>query len=814
MWKRFVFIGILLSLTSCVYYNTFYNAKQNFKLAEENQRRSKLTQNKTDNITPNRAAPPKEPSISLNDKNLYKTAIDRANKVILYHPDSKYVNDALWLIGKSRFNMGEYVAADKKFRELIAQFPKSKFIDDSYFYIGMSQFWLKKYPLAIEAFHNVLDLKKSPYKDDAAFMIAYIDYLSGNFNSSITSFEEMLKNYGGSDSAAAAQYFIAVSNDSLNKFNAALEAFGKVKSYGPSHELFFEAYYAYGTTALRADSINLGMSIFGKLAREERYFDKSSIIRLKLAEGQYRQGNTDEAISEYLKIAEQFPKTEQSTEAFYRLGLIYQERLSDLEKAKDYYNKATQEKRDSEFRNKALARSAQITKLETYRSKLGLDVSKESSDSVSASPDSAADSTATAETEQAASVDSISSVATRDSLESLNHMGPAFQTMLGINGRHSVAGYRQESALPEEITEQSEIPVVDSLNNPEQPEPEQSQTDSTVVSDDIEIMFLLAELYHHDLNLPDSALHEYQHLAQTYPQSEYAPRALLASAYIYTDKGDTANAQLMYQKLIDQYPSTNQAAYAITKVEGESIPSEYDVKGMYEQAENEYFINNDPQAAMKMFEHIETAFPNSEYAIKSAYARAWLMEQIHTEEGDSTAYMAYADIADNYPETAYAKDARIRMGLEKKITSQPNKQKREQQTSTGQQDSLSKAKADSISSTLPPAPPVLDSIAFLYPEELLNEGHREKGTIIFKVKLDLFGSIIEHEQLGTSGNSTIDSVAVNTLLKTRFDMSELNDLSLLNGYFRYDIRFEPPKDWEDRFEHADPLDPYNQSERR
>ena len=130
------------------------------------------------------------------------------------------------------------------------------------------------------------------------------------------------------------------------------------------------------------------MRIFDDLSRQERYFTRSSIIRLKLAEGMNLSGKNEDAIKEYLKITEQFPKTEQSTEAYYYLGLIYQNNIYDLASAKDYFNKATQEKRDSPFRNLAIARAAQITKLENYREKLKKDSrASPPGDSLSSPPD-------------------------------------------------------------------------------------------------------------------------------------------------------------------------------------------------------------------------------------------------------------------------------------------------------------------------------------------------------------------------------------------------------------------------------------------
>jgi TolA-binding protein len=805
MWKSLTFILILLIFTSCVYYNTFYNAQQEFKTAEKNQANSTNNRSAQNDIIPNRAAPPKEPSISVNDRTLYKSAIEKAEKVTKHHSDSKYYDDALWLVGKARFNMTEFVSAKNNFNILIEKNPDSKYADDAYYYIGMSQFWLKNYEEARVAFNNVLDMRKNSYKDAAAFNLAYMDYLEGNFSSSITSFEDMLKSFPKSDSAAPAQFFIAVCYDSLNNFQEALQAYGKIKKYNPSRDLYFDANYAYGSTALRADSIVLGMSIFNKLAKDEKYFDKSSIIRLKLAEGKYRSGNTDEAIEEYLKVTEQFPKTEQSAEAFYCLGIIYQEKIFDLDQAKEYFNKATQEKRDSEFRNLALAKSAQISKLETYRQRLGID-GKVHRIGTPPQPDSAsnADSNAVTNTPVNARGDS-SAAPGAQGQEGADKLGPAFQAMLAMSGEKDLEG--QQPATPGPANQQPESgdssTTVDS-----------SAADSATVSDDAEIRFLLAELYHHDLNRPDSALSEYLLLAETYPESKYAPKALLASAFIYRDKEDSLNERLMYRKIIEKYPTTSQARFAESQLQDAKIPMEYDVKKLYQQGEDQYFLYNNPLGAMAIFDHIEKAFPETDLAIKSAYAKAWITAQTDRADGDSSAYLAFADIVDKYPESAYAQDAKIRMGLVKKERPAPKKpdQQQTKQPDENQPDSLERARADSLTNALPMAPPVLDSIAFVYPESLLNEGHREKGRVIFKIKLDLFGTVTDYELLGTSGNMTIDSVAVATLRQTTFDMSELQfqNLSLLEGYFRYDIRFEPPRDWEDRYDHADPNDPYYQ----
>jgi len=591
MIRKIVLILSLVLFTSCVYYNTFYNAKQKFKQAEQNQfGKDKKPRSNRGATEINRAGLPIEPSISISEKTLYKSAIEKATKVVVYHPESKYVDDALWVIGKSRYNMTEYIASDKKFRELVVRFPQSKYSDDAYYYIGMGQFWMRKYDVALESFNQVINDKNSSYRDDAAFNIAYMDFINENHSSAILSFGEFLKDFPKSDSAATAQFFVGVCKDSLGEFIEAIQAYKNVDKYNSSHELYFDSRFAYGSTALKADSIKLGMSVFEDLSKQERYFERSSNIRLKIAEGMHLMGKTEDAEAEYLKVIEQFPKTNQSAEAYYRLGLIYQDTKYDLEKAKEYYNNATKEKRDSPFYHLALTKAANITKLETYRIKLERDPPKESAPNDTLQPD-----LANIENNQDDADSSLEQIPQPTSLmpDKMDFIGDPNQPGIPSLISRIREGANKDGRLPKDsismpsfepyfmgppapkdsvdIFNRQEIPdslkdefgrIQDTLTAAEVQDSIENtavQDSLKLINEDIEIRFLLAELYHHDLNRPDSALQEYLLLVETYPKSEYAPKALLASALIYEKNKESTNAKEMYLRLINTYQSSDQA---------------------------------------------------------------------------------------------------------------------------------------------------------------------------------------------------------------------------------------------------------------
>jgi len=99
MIKRFYpFLMILILLLSgCAYFNTFYNAKRYYKKAYHETLR-----NRTNNLTSS-------------EKTNYGKAIEKASKLLRLYPESNYVDDALLLMGKAYYFQREYHQALRKF---------------------------------------------------------------------------------------------------------------------------------------------------------------------------------------------------------------------------------------------------------------------------------------------------------------------------------------------------------------------------------------------------------------------------------------------------------------------------------------------------------------------------------------------------------------------------------------------------------------------------------------------------------------------------------------------------------------------------
>ena len=891
----------LIFQSGCVYFNTFFMAQKKFKEAEESQRKAaeqrqdqefRQEQNKgggrvgdqgnkapvggggSDSGRKQTPAGQAFAKASPQERNLYEDAIKKASKVLSDHPDSKWVDNALFLIGKSYFNMADYSSADRKFSELVTNHPQSKFAADSYFFKGLCQIELGNEVLASKAFESVeKEFPKSEYVDEICFARGKLAEDKKEYSGAIGFFKTYLEKFSNEDSAAQAQYSIGQCHEELGNYYDAYAAYSDVKKYNPTRRLQFESALASGSVILETDSAAVGMRILTDLSKDERYFSQLGRIRLKIAEGYYLTNEIDKSVKEYTAVTQENPKSFQSAEAYYRLGLIYQSKLFDIEKAKESFTKAQSENPASEFRNLALARSAQIAKFENYQVQLlkadsvrtieqmknfpeegqappdsaGMDGSLEARDGITtdttarvAAPDStlqaignemlsapdtmvvlqaipdtvdtaaapvATDNSnmeaqAPGGTGQASGEDSLGTQSSPDSVfaragdsastdtvagNQLPFIGPvpesadstAADTTWSMAKVDSVMG----GSSPIQVDEES-LRLQDSLIAEEnRKHAREDSIRQAIIESGIETRFLLAELYAYELNQPDSAFNEYRLIVEQYPTSPYASKSLLAAANLRINSGDSVSAKEYLRRLVDYYPESPQASVAADILK---FPLDFsrNAMGLYASAESLAFEGDNPDSAAALFGYIAVNFPD--LAPKAAFARAWAID-LAKQGADSAAFYAYEAVSKNYPRTIYAEAASERIGK----SAAPKNRKFsgvERPMNEGQGDNKPDT-SGTFAGGLPLAPPVKVLGEFVYPQSLLDR--RLKGQVLFKIKINLFGKVEEHEIIGPSGERAIDSSATAALLQTEFDTSKL-DLAQLDSYFRYSIPFERP----------------------
>ena len=125
------------------YYNTFYNAERQFEKGYENLDRFE------DKVDREQYLPLFVKTTGTSASREFEQTILKSADILREHPESKWVDDALMLIGKSYFYQENYVGAVQKFSEILDQ--QTDLRDEA-------QFWLARSLMTSGAYNEALEV--------------------------------------------------------------------------------------------------------------------------------------------------------------------------------------------------------------------------------------------------------------------------------------------------------------------------------------------------------------------------------------------------------------------------------------------------------------------------------------------------------------------------------------------------------------------------------------------------------------------------------------------------------------------------------
>ncbi len=503
--SSFVHLILLLAaagiVNSCVYYNTFYLARKNFNQAESSREKANRDLASGGEISG------------------YQEAIKKASKVLSEHPGSSWFDDALFVIGKSFYYLGDYAKAERKFRELLSNFPDSKFADESRFFLGKSRYRLENYLLAKEVFQEFIESSKNDeWRAEALYLMAEMSAEQDLDEEAIGYYQQFVAKYKSNFRTREIYYKIGQLMFESEKYQQAAEYFALAAEAAEEAKPKFEARYREGSALYRIDSIQAGLALFEKLKSEQEDSVYLGNVLLRIAEGKNLLGEERESILLYDEIATNFVQRIESAEAYYQLGQIAQNDWGDLVVAKDMYEMASKEQRGGDWRVLAQEKVSDIRKVETYLAAMSSDTTGSSAEN----------------------------------------------------------------------------------------------------------RYLLAEMYRTDLNRPDSALQEYKTLVETEPESELAPRSLLAMGWILENHfHDSTAARSYYQQVVDRYPRSDALQKAVEELNLQGAePYEFSPDKLYGLAEDQLFDAENLDSAKVLFQKLIDDFPTSRLVPKADFALA------------------------------------------------------------------------------------------------------------------------------------------------------------------------------------------------
>jgi len=312
-------ISFLIILSGCAYFNTFYNAQSYYREAR------KLVVNDTLKI----------------DSELFDKTIEKTTAIIVKYPQSRYVDDALFMMGASYYYKGDYRRALEKLDFLCLNYPGSKFYDDALYYKGLSHYKQDKFGPATIALKESMQSKA--YRVKSLIALCYVYFKNENYASLIEVSQSLLKEGLHSRERRWVLHLLGEAQFNQKTYRDALETFTELLSITRVKE-------DRRQLKLKMAEIYLEMEDY-ELCHEFLQDEKDPEFRNLLADLNVRLGKIEEAKGIYLDVASS-SFSEFGAEAFYKLAEIYRGNDS-LEQAIAYYDSALKRSSLSEYGVKA-----------------------------------------------------------------------------------------------------------------------------------------------------------------------------------------------------------------------------------------------------------------------------------------------------------------------------------------------------------------------------------------------------------------------------------------------------------------------------
>lgn len=347
--KIFTLLILLLTISGCVYYNTFFNAETYFKEAQ--------------NMGLDDEGRPKSNAIKK-----YQQVIKKCGIVIEYYRGSKYADDALLLMAKSFFYIGRnYTQTISTLEDLIKFYPESELVPEATLYIARAKYEFKQEEEVYEMLYKfLLNNNFKDYHPKALQILANYKLLENDYVQTEYYLNKLIEEYPDSDEYEEAFFLLGKSQNEAGAYDKSNEIFFKLLKSKVSRKTKFDARYFIALNYLLLKEYQQAADYATKLLKDEYRDNKISTIRLIQARSLAELDNIDDAIALLETITEDHKKSSLSASAFYFLGEIYFHKLKEYSTAIEFYNKVKIEDRNSEYLEKSISQSVIASQIIQY----------------------------------------------------------------------------------------------------------------------------------------------------------------------------------------------------------------------------------------------------------------------------------------------------------------------------------------------------------------------------------------------------------------------------------------------------------------
>jgi len=614
----------LIVIFGCAYYNTFFNAKDNYNQAVKKQKKVKSDQ------------------VGGDVKKNFNKAIEKSWKLIDFYGDSsKYADDALLLIGQSYYNLQDYAKSERVLEQFLLKYIKSDLIPEAKLWLAKTYIAFEKEDQALEILDNLFESKVSnKIAAQSFYILGDLYFQNQDYEKSIENLQKCVEVTSDDEIEGNAEYMTGEAFYFLEQYENAITHFKKLEKLDVPPLREYEALTQKVNAMAELKQYDEADQILRIMLRNQRFKDQFSMIETKLANISEMQGQSEYALELYSDVLDKYPRKEGAALSSFYIGQLYEYEYGNFDSAKTYYDNVKKQFNKSEAVEDAGAKSVLLNEYIKIRDQLVKDRKDYASllrgDSIL--------------------VDSIA-------LEP----EPIDSTQLFLE-----LPSEDDFISPRLTMDQEDSTKADSLLDSLQlvnKEKEQNKKKKIAVSRDpeevegslIKSSFAIAEYFLLKYQNYDSAAVSYQSFVQQFNDSTLTPKAYYALNYILNNiYSDTVKADSIKDIILENYPNTIYGK----KLTGEEVIGQEESKDTGEEtisrqkylvAEN-YMDQADYSNAIRVFQEIAEQDSGSVWAQKSRYAIGYLYERLVADT--LKAISSYTDLVNEYPNTEFGKIAK------------------------------------------------------------------------------------------------------------------------------------------------------------
>jgi len=318
------------------YYNKFHNAEKAFDEASTSIKESQRPVDRSAYLSVFFVP------TSGGDNAAFEEVIQKSADILREHPNSKWVDDALLLIGKSYFFEGNYVGAAQKFREVIALEGERE---------GEAHFWLARTLVATERFSEAAEALRNGLNDeDFGTWTARMYLVRGDLLSKQEQWEEAvpalrrgLRGELPDEVGARAAFLLGQIHETLDQPSQARAAYRHVLEYDPPYELDFAARLSEIELQGAHGNATKALERLEELESDDKNFDMRGEMAVLRAQIYREQGELDRArrtLTSMLYSSDR-PTGDSRGQLHYALANLYRDGYDDFSRAAAHFDTAS-----------------------------------------------------------------------------------------------------------------------------------------------------------------------------------------------------------------------------------------------------------------------------------------------------------------------------------------------------------------------------------------------------------------------------------------------------------------------------------------